>query len=100
MAAEHHEKHRGRGEELAREDLSVTERVREQQLHRAELPLLGEQPHRQERDGERHPFGRHVDEPQLEEIVEDVHPEAELGEEVEIGVEEPAAKTRNTAATT
>src|SRR5262249_33329119 len=39
-------------EELSRQQLAVTDRIREEELERAELPLLGEEPHGEERQHE------------------------------------------------
>src|SRR5262249_23228396 len=57
------------GDELAGDDLHVTHGIGPQQLERAELPLLGEQAHREE---------RHDDEQPLLDVDELVLPEAAL----------------------
>src|SRR5581483_115925 len=83
---EERDRRRRAREELREVDLRVEERIGEEQLDRPELPLLGEEPHGEERRRhEQHQAD--VDEEQLEEVLEDVLAEAERHEEDEVGVE-------------
>src|SRR5262249_5673007 len=79
-----------RGQELPREQLAIAHRPGEDELERAELPLLGEEPHGEEREHEQR------DQPVIEED-EAPEPRSLVGaahehEEHEVAVEEVAGE--------
>src|SRR5581483_7325540 len=74
------------GDELPRDDLAVADRIRPEELERAELPLLGEEPHREERH-EHEQQALDVEELVLPEAARQIHP-THQHEEPEVRVEE------------
>ena len=75
----------------------VAQRVRVEQLDRAEPTFLGDQPHGEQRDDDQKIEADVVDEEVLPEVLQDVHAEAERHVAVERGVEAIAGREQERA---